>query len=312
MQGDCIDRMKDLPDNSVHCIISDIPYGIDFAEWDVIHNNSNKALLGSSPAQQKSSLFKTRGKPKNGWSEADRQRPKQFQDFCEKWLAEGLRVLKPAGSIVCLTGRQMQHRFTIAAENAGLVYKDTVAWDKQHAPFRAQSVNKVLEKRNLESVSSSLRLGSFAPQFEPIVWCFKPYKVGTTITDAFLADGVGLFDSQVIKSNIVSVSGRLREEKVHDTQKPLMLMETLVRCFTLDGQTVLDPFMGSGTTGVACINKGRNFIGIEKDKKYFEIAKERIENALGTLPNHLEEQNSLFHVPTRCYKEDMELLSTKN
>lgn len=66
---------------------------------------------------------------------------------------------------------------------------------------------------------------------------------------------------------------------VHPTQKPVALMEYLIRTYTNEGETVLDFTMGSGTTGVACMNTGRNFIGIERDEKYFQIAKERIEKA---------------------------------
>jgi DNA modification methylase len=65
----------------------------------------------------------------------------------------------------------------------------------------------------------------------------------------------------------------------HPTQKPLSLMKWCVDKFTDPGNTILDPFMGSGTTGVACVQLGRNFIGIEKEPKYFEIASRRIEQA---------------------------------
>ncbi len=68
------------------------------------------------------------------------------------------------------------------------------------------------------------------------------------------------------------------EARFHPTQKPLALMEWCLS-FLPDAVTILDPFMGSGTTGVACVNTGRNFIGIEKDPQYFEIAKERIAEA---------------------------------
>lgn len=68
----------------------------------------------------------------------------------------------------------------------------------------------------------------------------------------------------------------------HPTQKPVDLMRYLIRTYTNEGDTVLDFTMGSGTTGVACLLEGRNFIGIEKDEKYFEIAEARIKNALST------------------------------
>jgi site-specific DNA-methyltransferase (adenine-specific) len=66
--------------------------------------------------------------------------------------------------------------------------------------------------------------------------------------------------------------------KVHPTQKPVALMEYLIRTYTNPGDTVLDNCMGSGTTGVACVNTGRSFIGIEKDEAYFALAKQRIED----------------------------------
>ena len=70
------------------------------------------------------------------------------------------------------------------------------------------------------------------------------------------------------------------EVGLHPTQKPVALLEYLIKTYTLEGETVLDNCMGSGSTGVACINTKRNFIGIEKDDKYFEIAKKRIEEYL--------------------------------
>ena len=70
------------------------------------------------------------------------------------------------------------------------------------------------------------------------------------------------------------------KDKIHPTQKPVALMEYLIRTYTKEGETVLDNCMGSGTTGVACVNTRRNFIGIEKDDKYFDIAQARIGAAL--------------------------------
>ena len=138
MQGDCLERMKEIPSESVDVVISDIPYGIDFSTWDVKHTNTNKSLLGSSPAQQKSEIFKTRGKPKNGWSLQDKNRPNEFQNYCTKWLTELFRVTKPCSPLIIMTGRQNQHRFTVAAEDVGFIFKDYIVWDKKKAPFRAQ------------------------------------------------------------------------------------------------------------------------------------------------------------------------------
>lgn len=81
--------------------------------------------------------------------------------------------------------------------------------------------------------------------------------------------------SDVLEFNVVPN----RNGKLHPTQKPVELLEWLIRTYSNDGETILDNCMGSGSTGVACKNTGRNFIGIELEKKYFEIAKNRIENS---------------------------------
>ena len=74
-----------------------------------------------------------------------------------------------------------------------------------------------------------------------------------------------------------------QRSKQHPTQKPVALMEYLIRTYTNEGETVLDFTMGSGTTGVACVNTGRQFIGIERDPDYFQIAQSRI-NSAATAP----------------------------
>lgn len=280
-KGDCIEVLKALPDKSVDVVISDIPYGIDFASWDILHSNKNSALMGSSPAQESSgALFKSRGKPKNGWSDADKERPKEFQNFCESWLTEIFRVTKECSPIVIFTGRQYQHRFTVAAEDSGFIFKDTITWDKVSAPFRAQNINKVLEKRGEELLEGEFRLGNLSPTSEPIVWCFKPYGIGKTITDCFIQNKLGCIETSEQKSNIIKCSSRI-SSRLHETEKPIDLMEKLVKMFSVEGHTILDMFMGSGTTGVACKNLNRKFIGIELDETYFNIAKERIENSGG-------------------------------
>lgn len=70
-----------------------------------------------------------------------------------------------------------------------------------------------------------------------------------------------------------------KEKREHPTQKPEKLIRKIIEDYSEEGQTIFDPFLGSGTTAVACINTGRNFIGIEKDEDYFEIAQRRIKDA---------------------------------
>lgn len=80
------------------------------------------------------------------------------------------------------------------------------------------------------------------------------------------------------------VFDKIRKGSLHPTQKPIALLEYLIRTYTNEGETVLDFTMGSGSTGVACVNTNRNFIGIELDDGYFNIAKKRIEEAVNDLP----------------------------
>ena len=172
------------------------------------------------------------------------------------------------------------HRCIVALEDIGFNLRDIIAWNKVVAPFKAQRVSCVFERRGDTENSkkyNNLRLGNLAPVFEPIIWLQKPYKQGTTLTDNLLNNGVGCFNSLAIQSNLITLKNQiLKNEKMHPTQKSVELMCKLIELVTLENQIVLDPFMGSGSTGVACMNLNRGFIGIEKDEKYFKIAQNRI------------------------------------
>ena len=92
-------------------------------------------------------------------------------------------------------------------------------------------------------------------------------------------DGVTREYTHKNPTNIITESNASQKGKVHPTQKPVALMEYLIKTYTNEGETVLDFTMGSGTTGVACVNLNRNFIGIEMSPEYFKMAKDRIEQA---------------------------------
>ena len=92
-------------------------------------------------------------------------------------------------------------------------------------------------------------------------------------------DGITRIYNDKNPQSILVYSKQSDGKYVHPTQKPVSLSEYLIRTYTNEGETVLDNTMGSGTTGVACVNTGREFIGIERDDAYFEIAKDRIEKA---------------------------------
>jgi site-specific DNA-methyltransferase (adenine-specific) len=87
---------------------------------------------------------------------------------------------------------------------------------------------------------------------------------------------IKIYTEKRFPSSIQYFNNRDADRGLHPTQKPVALLEYLIKTYTLEGEIVLDFTMGSGSTGVSCINLKRNFIGIEKDEKYFEIAKKRI------------------------------------
>jgi len=286
INNDSILGLSVLPDEYVHLILSDIPYGIGIEDWDVLHNNTNSAYLGSSPAQIKAgAVFKKRGKPINGWSEADREIPKQYYEWCSQWASEWLRVVKPGGSVFIFAGRRFSHRCIVALEEAGFSFKDMFSWLRQHAPHRAQRVSVVYERRgDMENSEkwNGWRVGNLRPTFEPVLWFTKPYKIGTTIADNVISHGVGAFNEEAFlryeksPDNILTGSFMPGESGLHPTQKPIKLMQALIELTTQEGQIVLDPFCGSGSTLVAAKLTGRNFIGFEINQEYAEIAQNRL------------------------------------
>jgi len=160
-------------------------------------------------------------------------------------------------------------------------FKYAWVWDKVNRPTGHLNVKKQ-PMRETEDVTVFY---DSQPTYNPQMVKGTPYratgskksanygeqKKSTTICD----DGMR-YPRNVLR---IAADERGTVGRIHPTQKPVALMEYLIRTYTNEGDTVLDNCMGSGTTGVACVNTGRNFIGIEQDAKYFEIAKQRIEAA---------------------------------
>jgi len=285
-QGDSTKPFDFLEDDSVHLILSDIPYGIGAEDWDVLHPNTNSAFLGSSPAQQKAgAVFKKRGKPINGWSDADRAIPRQYGEWCGQWAAEWLRVLKPGASAIVFAGRRYAHRCICALEDAGFSFKDMLAWHRDRAPHRAQRLNIVFERRGDQDAADTWqgwRVGNLRPTFEPILWFTKPYKIGTTIADNALNHGVGGYNEAAFlryferPDNQLDMSFAPNEAGLHPTQKPVRLMQALVELTTQPGQLIFDPFCGSGSTLVAARNVNRRYLGCDIDPQHVATSLSRL------------------------------------
>lgn len=281
-----IDSIKKIETESVHLILSDIPYGISFADWDILHENTNSALGGSSPAQHKTGGgFKMRGKPINGWSEADRKIPLEYQNWVESWAKEWFRVLKPGSSCFIFAGRRYAHRAIVGLENSGFTFRDMIGWNRSKATLKAQRISKVYERRNDFKNAEKLsewRVGNLRPVFEPILWFTKPYKQGGTIADNMLKHGVGAYNLEKWKTfsekgdNYIEIPNLSSDRGLHPTQKPLVLMKALIELTTQENQIVLDPFSGSGTTLVAANELNRHYLGFEIDKDYYNTSLNRL------------------------------------
>ncbi len=157
-----------------------------------------------------------------------------------------LKAVSCSGWLVCFCTPEGIAIWRDAIEAAGLRYKRAIAWLKPDAPpqFNGQGPG-------------------YAWDALVTAWCGKGYSRWN--------GGGG--------RNYIEMPSRDGSEKVHPTQKPLKLMQKLVGLFSQPEQVVLDPFMGSGTTGVACVHLKRKFIGIECNEAYFEVACERIRRA---------------------------------
>jgi len=185
------------------------------------------------------------------------------------------RIAKPNAAIV-LTA-QAPFDKVLGASNVGAMKYEWI-WEKENGTGFLNA-----KKAPLKTHENVLVFYSELPVYNPQMReGFKPYRA----PQGKSGSNYGKVRDEYVTENDgtrypVSVLRFPRDKnKVHPTQKPVALMEYLIRTYTNEGDTVLDNCMGSGTTGVACANTGRKFIGIERDDKYFEIAKARIEDAL--------------------------------
>jgi DNA modification methylase len=243
LHGDCLIEMNKIPDGSVDMILADLPYGTTACMWDNVI---------------------------------------PFEPLWEQYW----RVLKPKGTVV-LFGCQP---FTSALGASQIKYLQySWAWDKIHSTGHLNA-----KKRPMKRCEDILVFYRAQSTYNAQNLVYSPKKM--TNSDSHCQRGKGCETS--------TVEGRLRKDYVqeftgwprnlitfksangnkdHPAQKPVALLEYLIKTYTNKCETVLDNCMGSGSTGVACINTGRNFIGIEMDDKYFEIAKNRIESAKASL-----------------------------
>jgi DNA modification methylase len=189
------------------------------------------------------------------------------------------RLIKRNGAIV-LTASQ-PFTSALVMSNPGW-FRCHWVWDKVNRNTNYGNV-RFMPLRRHEDV---LVFSASSPTYNPQMGTGAPYVAKRSGARPGVYENGGLYPRDGVNTGTrfpVSVlpieADRKQEMGLHPTQKPIALMEYLIRTYTNEGETVLDNTMGSGTTGVACVNTGRNFIGIEKDEGYFAIAQERIRKA---------------------------------
>lgn len=189
------------------------------------------------------------------------------------------RIAKPNSAIV-LTASQP---FTTALISSNIrFFKYNWIWDKvRGVGFQIAKFRPMMRTEDVVVFCNGTgALGTYNPQMvaRDKVKKSKCYSRSDSNPLAY-NDGKEREYTHTYPTNVIEVSNASQQHKLHPTQKPVALTEYLIKTYTRPGQVVLDNTMGSGTTGVACINTGRRFIGIERDETYFKVACERIAEA---------------------------------
>ena len=247
-QGDCLELMKKIPDKHIDMILCDLPYGTTACKWDVI--------IPFEPL----------------WRHYE-------------------RIIKDNGAIV-LTATQP---FTSALVMSNVkIFRYCWVWDKEYgtdfqlAKLRPMRSHEDVCVFSLAKTANGAKLNmAYNPQKTPLS---KAVRNGGAPTTKLLHDNsmkrldiVYIDKSPCTVIKFDPVFNSTKNKRLHPTQKPVTLMEYFIKTYTQENEIVLDNCAGSFTTGVACINLNRKFIGYELDEKYFEIGKNRL---LKTIEEH--------------------------
>jgi len=235
IQGNCLEELKKLPDESIDLVLTDPPYNISQDGKQITRNNL------------KFGVYKRDTSIKLDFGEWDKMSETDYLSFTECWFAEVTRTMKPKAWIYIFFDKMRIGYFDLfLAKKYGINPKTIIVWNKTNPTPQ-------FRKANWTSASE-------------FIWAGTKGKAG-----------LKNFGRQTeMKSYFLSPNKSSYGKTSHPTEKPVALCEYLIKPSTFEGDVVLDCFMGSGTTGVACMRLGRKFIGIEKEKEYFEIAEARI------------------------------------
>jgi site-specific DNA-methyltransferase (adenine-specific) len=202
----------------------------------------------------------------------DNRDQRSWAFWCMTWLSECFRIMKPGGLAIVFTDWRQLPSLTDAYQGAGFVWRGVGVWDKTWASSRPMA-------------------GRFMHQAEYFVWGTK---------------GALPFDfSKDCLPGVFSIPTEKMTDRVHPTQKPVELIKQFIR---ISGDVVIDPFMGGGTVGVACVQTGKDFVGCEADPKYFAVAEKRIKSAVFQ-PSFFTPSNNRLHLTGGTVPLDGDLLT---
>lgn len=293
--GDCEIELCKLDNNSVDLLLTDPPYFIDKLtnEWDSkkVSNDSNSHI---------------KHLPKG--MKFDKSQVKNLYDYYLKISQIIFDKLKPGGYFLSFSAPRLYHSIAMACEVAGFEIRDMINWTYTHSMPKGMSVSHLIKKLDISEEEKNKLIEEYkdfkTPQikscFEPICVAFKPIGKLTFIKNE-LEFKTGLLDfsqkvginNDKVPANIITteefnelydknfmVSKPSKKEKglinTHITVKPLALIEHLIKLFSKKNSLVVDPFLGSGTTAVACKNTDRRCIGIELNVEYYKICLDRL------------------------------------
>ena len=248
--GDCLEKMQGFPDNTFDMIFADPPY--------MLSNDGISCQNGKMVSVNKGSWDKSKG-IENDF------------EFNKKWLSECRRILKENGTIWVSGTYHNIYSCGFAMQLLGFHILNDISWFKPNA-------------------SPNLSCRFFTASHESLIWARKNKKASHTFNYENMKNGN--FPNDFLKKpnlqmrSVWAIGTPKPSEKTfgkHPTQKPIDLLDRIILSSTNENDLVLDPFCGGGTTGVSCIKLGRRFIGIEKERNFFELSKKRIEQEINEL-----------------------------
>jgi site-specific DNA-methyltransferase (adenine-specific) len=263
--GDCLKEMDKIADGSVDLICTDLPYGTTDRKGTEGKNRANRILEWDTviPLDQLWNHYKRILKPLGSVVlTAD-------QPFTSQLILSNLEWFK----YEWIWKKSKTTGFLLANYRPMKCTEDIVVFSSGGAAAASKNGSNMtynpqgLIEKNVKKKNNAKRLGKFL---------HNPEHLGENnklLHETEYEQKYTNYPSEILEFSLDS-------NIIHPTQKPVALMEYLIKTYTNPDETVLDNCMGSGTTGIACMNTDRNFIGIEKDPEYFRLAKERIENPL--------------------------------